>query len=112
MLEHLHPNAKGYFLMGASFAQAMLESDRLNDLIIPSTSEISSSSDPVKDRQMDSALLEQEFKPYEERMYLSEFDYWVAYHRVRTLKQGFPFGSLQYYWPINKDINPLGRPTL
>ena len=51
----------------------------------------SSSSDPVKDRQMDSALLEQEFKPYEERMYLSEFDYWVAYHRVRTLKQGFPF---------------------
>ena len=108
MLEHLHPNAKGYFLMGASFAQAMLESDRLNDLIIPSTSEISSSSDPVKDRQMDSALLEQEFKPYEERMYLSEFDYWVAYHRVRTLKQGFPFILSNTIRPYQQGYKPTG----
>ena len=108
MLEHLHPNAKGYFLMGASFAQAMLESDRLNDLIIPSTSEISSSSDPVKDRQMDSALLEQEFKPYEERMYLSEFDYWVAYHRVRTLKQGFPFVLSNTTRPYQQGYKPTG----
>ena len=108
MLEHLHPNAKGYFLMGASFAQAMLESDRLNDLIIPSTSEISSSSDPVKDRQMDSALLEQEFKPYEERMYLSEFDYWVAYHRVRTLKQGFPFVLSNTIRPYQQGYKPTG----
>ena len=108
MLEHLHPNAKGYFLMGASFAQAMLESNRLNDLIIPSTSEISSSSDPVKDRQMDSALLEQEFKPYEERMYLSEFDYWVAYHRVRTLKQGFPFILSNTIRPYQQGYKPTG----
>ena len=108
MLEHLHPNAKGYFLMGASFAQAMLESDRLNDLIISSTSEISSSSDPVKDRQMDSALLEQEFKPYEERMYLSEFDYWVAYHRVRTLKQGFPFVLSNTTLPYQQGYKPTG----
>lgn len=108
MLEHLHPNAKGYFLMGASFAQAMLESDRLNDLIIPSISKISSSSDPVKDRQMDSALLEQEFKPYEERMYLSEFDYWVAYHRVRTLKQGFPFVLSNTTRPYQQGYKPTG----
>ena len=108
MLEHLHPNAKGYFLMGASFAQAMLESERLNDLTIPSTSEISSSSDPVKDRQMDNALLEQEFKPYEERMYLSEFDYWVAYHRVRTLKQGFPFVLSNTIRPYQQGYKPTG----
>ena len=33
MLEHLHPNAKGYFLMGASFAQAMLENKSLAEWV-------------------------------------------------------------------------------
>ena len=108
MLEHLHPNAKGYFLMGASFAQAMLESDRLNDLIIPSISETSTSSNPDNNRQMDSALLGQELKPYEERMYLSEFDYRVAYHRVRTLKQGFPFVLSNTNRPYQQGYTPTG----
>lgn len=108
MLEHLHPNAKGYFLMGASFAQAMLESDRLNDLIIPSISETSTSSNPDNNRQMDSALLGQELKPYEERMYLSEFDHRVAYHRVRTLKQGFPFVLSNTNRPYQQGYTPTG----
>lgn len=68
MLEHLHPNQKGYFLIGKTFAESMLSAFNI----------------PISD-------LPQSPVDYFDNMYLSEFDHRVAYHRVRTLKQGFPF---------------------
>ncbi len=68
MLEHLHPNQQGYFLIGKTFAESMLSAFNI----------------PISD-------LPQSPDDYFDNMYLSEFDQRVAYHRVRTLKQGFPF---------------------
>lgn len=68
MLEHLHPNQQGYFLIGKTFAESMLSALNI----------------PISD-------LPQSPDDYFDNMYLSEFDHRVAYHRVRTLKQGFPF---------------------
>lgn len=70
MLEHLHPNQKGYFIIGKTFAEYLL-----NDL------EKTLSPRPVD--------LSTDY--YFQNMHLSEFDHAVAYHRVKTLKQGFPF---------------------
>ena len=65
MLEHLHPNQQGYFLIGKAFSQALLDKLRL---------------DPS-----------QNLDNYKDRMYFSEFDHRIAWHRVETLKQSFPF---------------------
>ena len=68
MLEHLHPNQKGYFIIGRSYAEALL--DYLN---------------------IDLMKLPQNLDNYFDDMYLTEFDHQIAYHRIRTLKQSFPF---------------------
>jgi lysophospholipase L1-like esterase len=107
MLEHLHPNAKGYFLMGASFAQAMLENERLAEWVHPPLNNIES------ERQTGNGLIEQnlikqEFEAYEQGMYLSDFDHRVAYHRVRTLKQGFPFVLSNNARPYQQGYKPTG----
>ena len=94
--------------MGASFAQAMLESEKLNHLTTPSINETSTSSDPGSDSQIDNTLIEQGLKPYEKRMYLSDFDHQVAYHRVRTLKQGFPFVLSNNTQPYQQGYKPTG----
>ncbi len=65
MLEHLHPNQQGYFLLGKAFSQSLLNYNSI---------------DPVQD-----------LSNYKNRMYFSEFDYRVGWHRVETLKQSFPF---------------------
>ena len=107
MLEHLHPNAKGYFLMGASFAQAMLENERLAEWVHPPLNNKES------ERQTGNGLIEQnlikqEFEAYEQGMYLSDFDHRVAYHRVRTLKQGFPFVLSNNTRPYQQGYKPTG----
>lgn len=107
MLEHLHPNAKGYFLMGASFAQAMLENERLAEWVHPPLNNKES------ERQTGNGLIEQnlikqEFEAYEQGMYLSDFDHRVAYHRVRTLKQGFPFVLSNNARPYQQGYKPTG----
>ncbi len=68
MLEHLHPNQRGYFIIGKSYAASML--DYL---------------------QIDQNSLPQNLDGYFDDMYFTEFDHRVAYHRIRVLKQGFPF---------------------
>ena len=115
MLEHLHPNAKGYFLMGASFAQAMLNNKSLADWVQLPLSDSGSErqTDNQTGSQTSSTLIEQdlikqEFEAYEEGMYLSDFDHRVAYHRVRTLKQGFPFVLSNNARPYQQGYKPLG----
>ena len=68
MLEHLHPNQQGYFLIGRSFAQTLLADLNVSEQALP--------------KPLDNYLT---------NMRLTEFDERIAYHRVRTLKQGFPF---------------------
>lgn len=107
MLEHLHPNAKGYFLMGASFAQAMLENKSLAEWVQLPLND-SGSERQTGNTHIEQNLIKQEFEAYEEGMYLSDFDHRVAYHRVRTLKQGFPFVLSKNARPYQKGYKPLG----
>ncbi len=70
MLEHLHPNSDGYRLIGESFAKKIQEMEYFGtEGFIPFN----------------------DWNNLESRRYLSEFDHRVSWHRVRTLKQGWPF---------------------
>lgn len=64
MLEHLHPNQEGYFLVGKAFSEKLLSDLNLSIANIDS---------------------------YRDKMQFTEFDQQVAFHRIRTLKDGFPF---------------------
>jgi len=75
MLEHLHPNDEGYFLMGKSFVEAMQRADFLGF-------------------DADSARLKP-MEVYRRNMFLSEFDRQIGVHRIRTLKEGWPFTDRQ-----------------
>ena len=86
MLEHLHPNQKGYFIIGKSFADVLL-----NDLA-KKDSASSFQYDPEK---------------YLTEMQLTEFDHQVVDHRIRTLKQGFPF-QLDEVKPYQVNYRPEG----
>lgn len=70
MLEHLHPNQKGYFSVGKSFSEQLLKSLQ---------SEVKADFSAV------------DWSLYLEKMLLTDFDHRIAWHRVATLKQGFPF---------------------
>ncbi|WP_421775398.1 tetratricopeptide repeat protein [Gracilimonas sp.] len=70
MLEHLHPNQEGYFLMGRSFAESLLGDLTVRGLA--STENLNPDS-------------------YFDEMFISDFDNRIVHHRLRTLKQGFPF---------------------
>ncbi len=65
MLEHLHPNQQGYFLIGKAFSETLL-----NELNISAAKDLDY---------------------YKSQMFFSELDHRVAWHRVATLKQSFPF---------------------
>ena len=71
MLEHLHPNDEGYFLMGMSFVNAMKNAGFLG---------FDADSSALKTAEM-----------YRRNRFMSEFDKQIGYHRVRTLKEGWPF---------------------
>ncbi|MFN1835876.1 tetratricopeptide repeat protein [Balneola sp. MJW-20] len=89
MLEHLHPNDRGYFLIGRTFAEQMM-----NDL----------------EKQGLLQNEETDLSGYREKMYLSEFDERMIWHRIRTLKQGFPFvqdGSGITYQSTYKPVSKL-----
>lgn len=75
-LEHLHPNAEGNLIIGASFAQDILNSGLYDEL------------QPVSVVDLDR---------YRNRMYMSEFDHKAAEYRLRHLMRGWPFvkGNVQ-----------------
>ena len=75
ILEHLHPNIRGYFLMAKIFAQAMKE----NALVAPSDEWETGSA------ISDSALMEQST--------VSEFDETVGRLKVEFLKRRWPFNT-------------------
>lgn len=75
-LEHLHPNADGYFLMGQAFAQALLQHK-------PSTLNL----EPNK------------LKPwmdYKRQRFLSEFDHDLVKHRLAVLMGNWPFTNTTF----------------
>ena len=77
MLEHLHPNQAGYFLIGKSFARGLLKRDIPGYRGAQDTTQLSS------------------WRDYYHKMYLSSFDQWIAYHRIRTLKSGWPYSEVR-----------------
>lgn len=90
MLEHLHPNSDGYFLMGQSFV------DALSDLQF-----FGAATQPEN-------LLSPEV--YQERRFLSDFDERIAYHRIRTLKEGWPFQLQGVAESYRRSYNHTGKP--
>ncbi|MDX1640228.1 MAG: tetratricopeptide repeat protein [Balneolaceae bacterium] len=71
MLEHLHPNSEGYFLMGKVFFDALAGSG----VAVP--------------EQNLSRL--RTIDQYRESMYLTELDHRIVWHRVEALKNSWPF---------------------
>ncbi|MFU8812108.1 MAG: tetratricopeptide repeat protein [Balneolaceae bacterium] len=71
MLEHLHPNDWGYFLMGIGFIEALNHHRFFEQATNP---------DGLKTAEA-----------YRSSQYLTEFDARVGYHRIRLLKEGWPF---------------------
>ena len=71
MLEHLHPNTPGYFLIGRSFYETV-------------------SSSGLLDSEADYQAL-RSWDEYFERMMVSRVDERIAWHRVRLLTGGWPF---------------------
>ncbi len=71
MLEHLHPNSEGYFLMGKTFFDALAVSG------LPGI-------DPDLSRLKDPDA-------YRDAMYLTELDHRFVWHRVQALMNSWPF---------------------
>lgn len=71
MLEHLHPNQKGYFLIGKTFSEVLLSD--------------------LKNKGAISIETKMNWDKYFNEMNLTYFDHRVQWHRISTLKQGFPF---------------------
>ncbi len=75
MLEHLHPNKTGYFLIGRTFYDTVAESGILDD-------------------DADYSLL-RNWDEYHQGMLVTELDDRIAGHRVRLLTAGWPFTTSQ-----------------
>lgn len=71
MLEHLHPNKKGYFFIAKAFFNRFQES-------------------PFFPAEADTTLLKK-WDLYYDQMKITDFDDRIAYHRVRLLMSGWPF---------------------
>lgn len=71
MLEHLHPNSTGYFLMGKTIFKTMLDAE-------------------IPNFEPDITLL-RDWDSYKEMMYLTELDHAIAWHRVEGLRNNWPF---------------------
>jgi len=83
-LEHLHPNSDGYFLLGKTYAEAMLNHLPFN---------------------FDSTQVNS-WENYKENRFLSEFDERVAWHRIKLLKQGWPFVTGKKPVPYQNTYKP------
>lgn len=81
MLEHLHPNQRGYFLIGEAFSKTMMDFYGIE----------------YRDN----------LDGYQGRMEFSEFDERVGWHRVETLKQGFPFVLGEKPAPYQHTYKPI-----
>jgi tetratricopeptide (TPR) repeat protein len=71
MLEHLHPNQKGYHLMGMAYYNTLKESG-----FVGRTADLSKESTP---------------RDYEYRMALTELDHRIVEHRMMVLTKNWPF---------------------
>jgi tetratricopeptide (TPR) repeat protein len=71
MLEHLHPNSEGYFLMGKTFFEGVAEAD-------------------IPGLQPDMSRLKSP-EEYREAMFLTELDERMVWHRVQALMNSWPF---------------------
>ena len=87
MLEHLHPNQTGYYLMGRSFSKKMLDELSRSGMV---------ENQPTA------------FQNYFNEMYVTALDDRIVHHRLRTLKQGFPFVIDSQETPYQFNYQPSG----
>lgn len=71
MLEHLHPNSEGYFLMGLTFFESLMEAN-------------------LPELQPDMNRLKSPDE-YRDAMVLTELDHKMVWHRVQALMNSWPF---------------------
>ncbi len=71
MLEHLHPNSEGYFLMGQTFFESLMEANLPG--LQPDLNRLKSPEE------------------YREAMVLTELDHRMVWHRVQALMNSWPF---------------------
>lgn len=90
MLEHLHPNSDGYLLMGLSFVEALSGQQFFGAAAQPENLQTAES--------------------YKSRRVLSDFDERIAYHRIRTLKEGWPFQMQGVAESYRQSYNHTGKP--
>lgn len=83
MLEHLHPNQHGYFLIGKAFSRSLLDYNGIKSA--------------------------QDLDNFKDRMYFSELDLRVGWHRVATLKQSFPFVLGEKPQPYYETYRPISE---
>lgn len=86
ILEHLHPNEQGYFLIGKSFSEVLLEDLSKKNLVTNNVKNLDS---------------------YFGEMRITYFDKRVEWHRISTLKQGFPFIQGRKPAPYQISYSPL-----
>ncbi len=82
MLEHLHPNKTGYYLIGKTFYDSVVSSGILDD-------------------SADYSMLNS-WETYYDNMMMTELDDRIAWHRVRLLTAG---------WPFTTEPTPDGYPS-
>ena len=88
ILEHLHPNKQGYFLIGKTFSEILIKDLRTKDLV-------------------DQKNIPDNLDEYFDRMRLTYFDDRVEWHRISTLKQGFPFVQGRKLTPYQLSYSPI-----
>lgn len=76
MMEHLHPNLHGYFLMGKMYAQAVLDYPGWQPIL-------------QKDKIVS-------WKEYDQKRHLTELDSLIGAHRIRVLMKSWPFVPLDH----------------
>ncbi len=88
MLEHLHPNEEGYFLMGKTFSEVILQDLETKGVLRYE----------VRD---------EDWENYFDKMHMTYFDDRIEWHRISTLKQGFPFVQGPKPAPYQQTYKPI-----
>jgi len=87
MMEHLHPNLHGYFLMGKFYAEAVLDYPEWQPIL-------------QKDRVVS-------WNEYDQKRYLTELDSLIGAHRIRSLMNSWPFVPIDQQPTVIPRYNPF-----
>ncbi len=90
ILEHLHPNLDGYFLMGKTYAQTILQTDLLSI---------------ARHRALPKPIRSKSDDYFRSRIAVTDLDLKIADYRIRMLTSGWPFKKHQRFITVD-DLKP------